>query len=118
MGGRTSFLASLVLPIKCGVSYYGGGIAPNQMNKGLLERTAEVKCPLLLFWGGLDKHILPEHYQAVEARLKENDKDYVQVVFSKADHGFNCDARPSYNPVAAKEAQALTLEFLAEHLLT
>ncbi len=38
------------------------------------------------------------------------------MVFSKADHGFFCDARASYNAVAAKEAWSLTLEFLNIHL--
>jgi carboxymethylenebutenolidase len=38
------------------------------------------------------------------------------VVLSAADHGFFCDARASYNPVAAKEAWSLTLEFLKLHL--
>jgi carboxymethylenebutenolidase len=40
----------------------------------------------------------------------------VNVVFSAADHGFFCDARASYNPVAAKQAWALTLEFFKLHL--
>jgi carboxymethylenebutenolidase len=34
------------------------------------------------------------------------------VEFSEADHGFYCDARPSYNAVAAKQAWPLTLAFL------
>jgi carboxymethylenebutenolidase len=54
--------------------------------------------------------------QAIATKLNEEQKDYVNVVFSKADHGFFCDARASYNPVAAKEAWSLTLEFLSLHL--
>jgi len=34
------------------------------------------------------------------------------VKISYADHGFNCDEKPTYNEVAAKEALALTLAFL------
>jgi carboxymethylenebutenolidase len=33
-----------------------------------------------------------------------------------ADHGFNCDARPSYNAAAAKLARERTLAFLARHV--
>ena len=36
----------------------------------------------------------------------------MNVEFSEADHGFFCDARPSYNPVAAAQAWPLTLAFL------
>lgn len=52
MGGRISFLANTLLPLRAAVSFYGGGIAP-----GLLDRASKVQAPLLLIWGGLDKHI-------------------------------------------------------------
>jgi carboxymethylenebutenolidase len=70
----------------------------------------------MYFWGGLDAHIGPDAVQAVATTLNETKKDYVNVVFSAADHGFFCDARASYNPVAAKQAWALTLEFFKLHL--
>ena len=37
-------------------------------------------------------------------------------MFSEADHGFFCDARASYNPVAARHAWALTLSFLRTYM--
>jgi carboxymethylenebutenolidase len=36
----------------------------------------------------------------------------VHVEISEADHGFFCDARPSYSPTAAALAWPLTLAFL------
>lgn len=116
LGGRVSFLAAATVPVKAAISYYGGGIAPNERSAGLLDRTASVNAPLLLFWGGLDGHIGPDQYHAVEEALKEAGKDYIQVVISKADHGFFCDERASYNPAASRQAWALTLEFLSTHL--
>jgi len=107
MGGRMSFLANAVLPLRAAVSYYGGGIAPS-----LLPRTAALHAPMLFYWGELDKHIPPEQHQAVIDAMKASGKPYRNVEFSDADHGFNCDERPSYNPQAAQEAWALTLEFL------
>ena len=112
MGGRTSVLAALTVPIDCAVSYYGGGIAPGGMFPSLADRLKDLKAPTLYFWGGLDAHIGIDAVHAVEAALSAAKKDYVNVVFSQADHGFFCDARASYNPVAAKEAWSLTLEFL------
>jgi len=118
MGGRTSILAALTVPLNCAVSYYGGGIAPGGMFPSLTERLKDLKAPTLLFWGGLDAHIGREAVAAVESALADAKKDYVNVVFSAADHGFFCDARASYNPVAAKQAWALTLEFFNLHLGT
>jgi carboxymethylenebutenolidase len=112
MGGRAAVLAALSLPLECAVSYYGGGIAPNPMNPGLLGRLKDLKAPVLLFWGGKDGHIPQESTRAVVDALKAAGKNYVNVEFSEADHGFFCDARPSYNPVAAKQAWPLTLAFL------
>jgi carboxymethylenebutenolidase len=116
MGGRVSFLADAVLPVKAAVSFYGGGIAPNQMSPGLLNRAGELHAPILLFWGGKDQHIPPEQRRAVADALLAAGKRFVHVGFSDADHGFFCDERPSYNPQAAKQAWALMMEFLGENL--
>jgi carboxymethylenebutenolidase len=42
----------------------------------------------------------------------------VNVEFSEADHGFFCDARASYSPVAASQAWPLTLAFLNTYTAT
>jgi carboxymethylenebutenolidase len=116
MGGRAAFLASTVLPLQCAVSYYGGGIAPNaNFTTGLLDRAKDVRAPLLLVWGGLDKHIGPEQMRAVTEALRAAGKDFANVEFSAADHGFFCDARPVYHPKSAAQAWPLTLAFLREH---
>ncbi len=112
MGGRCAFQAALTLPVACAVSFYGGGIAPNPMSPGLLDRVNELRAPVLLFWGGKDQHITSEHIRSVEDALKGAGKTYANVVFSDADHGFFCDARPNYNALAAREAWPLTLAFL------
>ena len=84
-----------------------GGNAP-----GLLDQAAKQQAPLLLIWGGLDKRITPEHRKAVTEALTAQQKIYVNVEFSRADHGFFCDERASYEPHSARQAWALTLEFL------
>ncbi len=82
------------------------------MNPGLLGRIKDLKNPVLLFWGGKDQHITLEQRRAVADALTAAGKSYVNVEFSEADHGFFCDARASYNPVAASQAWPLTLAFL------
>lgn len=112
MGGRAAVLAAITLPLECAVSFYGGGIAPNPTNPGLLNRVKDLKPPVLLFWGGRDQHITSDQMRAVVDALTAAGKNYVNVKFSEGDHGFFCDARPSYNPVAAAQAWPLTLAFL------
>jgi carboxymethylenebutenolidase len=107
MGGRVSFIANGVVGLRAAVSFYGGGIAP-----GLLGRASKLQAPSLFIWGGLDKHITPEHRRAVTDALSEQKKIFVNAEFSRADHGFFCDERAAYEPHSAQQAWALTLEFL------
>lgn len=107
LGGRVSFIANSIVPLRAAVSFYGGGIAP-----GLLDRAPQQQAPLLLIWGGLDKHITPELRCSVADALSAAKKIYVSAEFSRADHGFFCDERAAYEPHSARQAWALTLEFL------
>ncbi len=116
MGGRVAYLADAVAPLSAAISFYGGGIAPSQMGPGLLGRAKNLSGPILLFWGGRDKHISAEQRRAVADALTEAGKTHIEVTFSDADHAFFCDARPSYHPESAKEAWALSLAFLHERL--
>ncbi|MFZ0292635.1 MAG: dienelactone hydrolase family protein [Candidatus Sulfotelmatobacter sp.] len=107
MGGRVSFIANSIVALRAAVSFYGGGIAP-----GLLDRTTKLQAPSLFIWGGMDKHIPPEQRRAVTDALSAEKKIYVNAEFSRADHGFFCDERAAYEPHSARQAWALTLEFL------
>lgn len=107
MGGRVSFIADSILPLHAAVSFYGGGIAPD-----LLNRASALHAPILLIWGGLDKHITPELRRSVVDAVAAQHKPYVNAEFSGADHGFFCDQRSTYEPRSARQAWALTLEFL------
>lgn len=111
LGGRVSFLAASVLPLRAAACFYGGGIAEQ-----LLDRAAQIQAPLLLCWGGQDKHITADKIQAITSALDVHQKDYVNVVFSRADHGFFCDARASYHPVSAAQAWELVKVFFQQHL--
>jgi len=116
MGGRVSFLADLILPLRAAISFYGGGIAPSPRGPGLLGRVKNLHAPIFMFWGGLDKHIGPEQRQAVGDALRDAHKTFASMEFADADHGFFCDARPSYNKTAAEQAWTVSLAFLKSNL--
>ena len=86
------------------VGYYPGGI-------GSVAKE-EPGCPVLLHFGAKDSHIGPEQIQAVREAHPE-----VKIhVYEGAEHGFNCDARASFNPEQAGIARNRTLAFLKTHV--
>jgi carboxymethylenebutenolidase len=110
LGGRVSFLANATVPLSASVSFYGG------RTDTLADRAKDLHGPQLFFWGGLDKHILPENIDTVINAVKKANKPYTNVVFSYADHAFHCDDRPAYNKQAASEAWALSMAFFKNNL--
>jgi len=106
MGGRVSYIANSILPLKAAVSFYGGGISK------MLDRVPSLQAPMLFFWGGLDKHIAAADRDAVINAMIEQNKSYTNVVFGDADHGFFCDARPAYHQRSAEIAWPMVKEFL------
>lgn len=110
LGGQVAFRANAVLPLAAAVSYYGGG------THTITDLAKDLHAPHLFYWGGLDQHISPANIKQVTDAVAAAGKPYINTVISYADHGFNCDERPSYNPAAAAEAWALTLAFFREKL--
>ena len=102
-GGTQAFLAACDLPVAAAVAYYGTGIAAN------LER--QPRCPVLYHFGERDASIPPE----AVARIQAAQPGGVFHVYA-ADHGFNCDQRPSYDAASAQLAGERTLAWLTEHL--
>jgi carboxymethylenebutenolidase len=111
MGGRTAFLANAIVPLKAAVSFYGGNIAQT-----LTHLAPQLHGAALLFWGGQDKRILPEHTRAIVDALRAAKKPCTNIEFSEAGHGFFCDARSSYHKESAEQAWAIVLRFLKEHV--
>ena len=62
-------------------------------------------------FGKQDAHIPPEEVEKIHVAHPE-----VEIYWYDAGHGFNCDARASYDPVAAKEARDRSLKFLKANL--
>lgn len=111
MGGRLAWVANALLPFSCAVSFYGGGIASAH-----LDLAAAQRAPVLLLWGGKDKHIKREDRRAVADALEGAGKPFLELNFGHADHGFFCDQRASYDAGAAREAWGLVSAFLTSNV--
>ena len=101
-GGSVAYLSATRLGLPA-VSYYGG------RNAQLIGEKAGA--PLLFHYGLKDAHISEADREAVR-RANPEAEFYVY----DADHGFNCDARASYDAPSAKLALERSLAFFAKHL--
>ncbi|EPG66148.1 dienelactone hydrolase family protein [Leptospira wolffii] len=111
LGGWASFVANAVIPVRAAVSFYGSAIAPTAEKYSPLQ-----KSPLLLVWGGKDRSVKAEHRRSVADLLKSSEKNFTEILFSNAQHGFFCDARAAYDAPSARQAWSLTLAFLKEYV--
>jgi carboxymethylenebutenolidase len=103
LGGTLAWLSATRLKTAAAVGYYGGRIA------NYASETPHA--PVMLHFGSQDAHIPASEVEKVQAAHPE-----VEIYWYNAGHGFNCDARASFNPLAAKEARDRSLAFLNSHL--
>jgi carboxymethylenebutenolidase len=102
-GGTIAWLSSARLNPDAAVGYYGGHI--------IHFANETPKCPIILHFGKQDTHIPAEGVEKVQQAHPE-----VQVYWYDAGHGFNCDARASFDAPSAKLARERSLAFLKQHL--
>jgi carboxymethylenebutenolidase len=102
-GGRISYLAACDLPVACAVVYYGKVV--DQLQK-------KPKRAVMYHFGSEDKSIPLTDVEKVKAAHP----DGTLYLYEGAEHGFNCDERPTFNPQAAALARQRTLDFLARYV--
>jgi carboxymethylenebutenolidase len=102
-GGILAWLAAARLRPAAAVGYYGGRIGNYAAEKP--------SAPVMLHFGKQDAHIPPEEVEKIHVAHPE-----VEIHWYDAGHGFNCDARSSFNAAAAKEARERSLKFLKAKL--
>lgn len=101
-GGSLAWLCSTRLAVPAS-SYYGGRTASHVGEKA--------KAPCIMHFGAKDKMIPMTDVDKIK-----NAHPDVPVYVYDADHGFNCDERPSYNKEAADLALSRTLEFFTKNV--
>ena len=103
-GGLLVFLAAADLPgVTAGTCYYGGGIANH------LDRAPQI--PLIMHFGERDTNIPLEQVDKIRAALPD-----VPIYTYPAGHGFNCNARGSYDAASADLALERTRAFFDAQL--
>jgi carboxymethylenebutenolidase len=118
VGGRISYLmAGSNDSIGAASVYYGGGIMAEFGGPPTpFDRTSNIEAPVLGSFGEKDTHPSPDEVRQIEAELNKHGVANDIRIYANADHGFHCDERDSYEPNAAKDAWARTLDWFSTHL--
>jgi len=119
MGGRVTFLVAGHLALGAAVGFYGGGIVTGRSDAmpALLPLVPELRTPWLGLFGDADGSIPVADVERLRDELGAGAHvDTAVVRYPDAEHGFHCDARPSYDETAARDGWTRTLEWLDGHL--
>jgi len=108
MGGGCSALLACSDPQLAGAAiFYGSAPAA--------EKVAELRCPVIGFYGASDARI-NEGISGFSSAAEKHGKSYEPLVLPGAGHAFFNDTRPSYHAGAARESWARLLEFFRRTL--
>lgn len=118
MGGRMAYLgASTVHAFRACLVFYGGGmlVSWNETVKPV-DLVRNIACPVLGFFGNLDKNPSPEEVDSVEAALKAAGIPYRFHRYDDVGHGFQRTHNKPAERAANDDAWTKALAFLAEQL--
>jgi len=117
-GGRVTFLVASQRALGAAAGFYGGGIVTARFPQfpALVERAATLETPWLGLFGDLDESIPVTDVEQLRQALTDAPVATEVVRYADAEHGFNCDARPSYNADAAADAWSRMLGWFERHL--
>jgi carboxymethylenebutenolidase len=117
-GGRIVWLyAAHSAKVKAGAAWYGRLANPKTplQPKHPVDVAAELKAPVIGFYGGQDAGIPLDTVEAMRDAIQAAKKPSEIIVYPEAQHGFNADYRPNYNAAAATDAWEKMLAFFQQH---
>jgi carboxymethylenebutenolidase len=106
-GGRHAFLTAVSLPVDAAVDCYGAFVVgplpdgfPLKIGP-IVDRTPDLRCPLLGLFGLDDQFPSPEQVDQLESALKASGKTYEFHRYEGAGHAFFSVNRTAFRPEAA-----------------
>jgi carboxymethylenebutenolidase len=107
-GGGVTWLMAVEMPeLKAAVPFYGP--PPPE------EDLPRIQAAVLAIYGGLDQRITGTA-ERIEAAMRANNKVFEKVIYPNADHAFHNDTGSRYNPEAARDAWARTLDWFGRYV--
>ena len=118
-GGRVSWVGAMSNPrLKACAIFYGGRIraAMGEGNPPAIDLAANIKCPVIGFFGNLDKNPSPEDVDAYDAALAKAGVPHTFHRYDGANHAFQNEFDERFNPKASEDAWQKVLAFFGEKL--
>lgn len=118
MGGRVVYMMAAINPhLKAAASYYGGNtMVPWGDGPSPFDRTAEIRCPLIGFFGEADGNPSPADMRKLDAELSKHGKAHEFHSYPGANHAFMNVRGERYHAEAAQDSWPKTLAFFEKHL--
>jgi carboxymethylenebutenolidase len=118
-GGSVAFISATLPGLSAAVSFYGGMIAapfPSGEPEALAD-VADVRCPILLAFGGKDAYIPAAAVEKISAGLTAAHKKFELQVYPDSDHAFFRDSSAAIDSSKdVADAWDLVQAFLKVHL--
>jgi carboxymethylenebutenolidase len=107
-GGGVTWLMAVEMPeLKAAVPFYGPPPAEEDLPR--------IQAAVLAIYGELDQRITGTA-ERIESAMLANGKIFEKVIYPNADHAFHNDTGSRYNPEAAKDAWARTLDWFRRYV--
>ena len=121
-GGRVSWVGAMSNPkLRACAIFYGGRVrqAMGAGNPPAIDRAADIKCPVIGFFGNLDTGPSPQDVDVYDEALTKAGVEHVFHRYDGANHGFqNQFSSDRYHPEAAEDAWKKVLAFFEAKLKT
>ena len=121
-GGRQAYVVACSVDFDAAIDCYGGRVVatPDDLTPARpiapIDRTADLRCPLLGLFGAEDTNPSPQQTAAIEAALRSHGKTYEFHTFENAGHAFFSVDRPNYRVDATREGWKLVWSFFGRYL--
>jgi carboxymethylenebutenolidase len=116
-GGRVAYLMATRNPeLQAVAPFYGGRIVADDPSAPI-NATANIRAPMILFFGENDQSIPMEQVQRIREELTKQGKQFEIHTYPGAGHGFMAsDRAASYNAEADADAWPKVVAFFKKHL--
>ena len=118
-GGIALTFAASYRDTSAAVSWYGAITRAQKDDPkpvAALDVAAQIPCPTLLLYSGVDQGIPVSDVERLEAALKAAGRPVEKHIYPDAPHGFHADFRPTYRAEIAKDAWGQCLAWFQKYL--
>ena len=118
LGGRITYMMAAMNPaLKAAAAFYPGNtMVPWGDGPSPFDRTGDINCPVMAFFGDDDPNPTPDDAGKLDAELTRHGKVHEFHAYAGAGHSFQWNGSESYRAEAAKDSWEKLLGWFQRHL--